>query len=49
MAVAVVADRCLRSIVEHVPFQYWQPVDLRAPVFDRQLIDLIFTYLGTRA
>lgn len=45
--VAAVADRMLRSLVEHQPFKWWQ-LDEEAPVFDDGLVKVIVEYLGGR-
>lgn len=47
LAVAFTADRMLRSLVNHEPTRWWEPL-LNVEPFDPGLVDTIVAYLGTR-
>lgn len=45
MRVARVADRHLRCLMQHKPVPWWTS-ELEGEVFDQDLVDLVFEYLG---
>lgn len=47
-AVAVIADRMLRSIDKSQPFRWWRSIEPDEPFYDPKLVELIAEYLLKR-